>query len=481
MSKKLLLADDSITIQKVIGITFANEDYELVVVDNGDAALQKAQENRPDLVLADVYMPGKNGYELCSAVKSDASLQGVPVLLLAGTFEPFDEEKARAAGADDWISKPFESQALIDKVESLLSRPATAAPAPAAAAPSAPTPPAAPPLQPAAPAPPAPAAPVEPAAVVSPTSEPDIWDDMAADDIFAEEEPAAPAAAEAAPAVMDEDDDLWGALEEGDLAEEPPVSAGTDEDDLWGALDEEMAEPAVAADEDAFDFAEELEPAAQPALAAVAPAPPPVVESADEDILSLDEDDILAEEDIELIEEPTDIGAEDFEFDDNRAGADIEIPEPDEIDVTAMAAESPVSSTEDELDWGDLAEPSEMAEMYDSFEEELTPPIMPTATPAPVTVPAPEPAPAAAPVVAPVPEPAPAAAPAPEPVPVAAPAAPEPEQLEQLVAGLDESQLRAVIEKVAPGMLERIVWEVVPDLAENMIREELKKIREEAG
>ena len=100
-------------ITKVIGITFANEDYELVVVDNGDAALQKAQENRPDLVLADVYMPGKNGYELCSAVKSDASLQGVPVLLLAGTFEPFDEEKARAAGADDWISKPFESQALI--------------------------------------------------------------------------------------------------------------------------------------------------------------------------------------------------------------------------------------------------------------------------------------------------------------------------------------------------------------------------------
>jgi len=59
MSKRLLLADDSITIQKVIGITFANEDYQLDVVDNGDAALARARETVPDLILADVYMPGQ--------------------------------------------------------------------------------------------------------------------------------------------------------------------------------------------------------------------------------------------------------------------------------------------------------------------------------------------------------------------------------------------------------------------------------------
>jgi CheY-like chemotaxis protein len=146
MSKKLLLADDSITIQKVIGITFANEDYELTVVDNGDAALEKARSENPDLILADVFMPGKNGYELCAAVRLDPRLRGVPVLLLTGTFEPFDEDKARAAGADSWIAKPFESQALIDRVEELLARPqpqaapATETPVAAAVAPAAPAP-----------------------------------------------------------------------------------------------------------------------------------------------------------------------------------------------------------------------------------------------------------------------------------------------------------------------------------------------------
>jgi CheY-like chemotaxis protein len=121
MSKKLLLADDSITIQKVIGITFADKDYDLAVVGNGDEALEMARTDRPDLVLADVLMPGKNGYELCAAIKQDSDLKEVPVLLLTGTFESFDEDKARSAGADSWISKPFDSQALIDRVEELFA------------------------------------------------------------------------------------------------------------------------------------------------------------------------------------------------------------------------------------------------------------------------------------------------------------------------------------------------------------------------
>ena len=166
MSRKLLLADDSITIQKVIGITFANEDYQLSIVDNGDAALEKARAERPDLILADVFMPGKNGYELAAAVKQDPSLQGVPVLLLAGTFEPFDEEKAVSSGADSWISKPFESQALITKVEELLGKSSAAAP-----------------VQPTAPVQPAPVAPAPPVAdpwgdvSPSPTAEPPIFED----------------------------------------------------------------------------------------------------------------------------------------------------------------------------------------------------------------------------------------------------------------------------------------------------------------
>ncbi|MDT8419692.1 MAG: response regulator, partial [Desulfuromonadales bacterium] len=121
MTKKLLLADDSLTIQKVIGIIFANEDYQLLVTDNGDAALEKARREHPDLVIADVSMPGKDGFQLCEAIRQTAGLEHVPFLLLPGTFELFDEDRARAVGANAWLNKPFESQVLLEKVEELLA------------------------------------------------------------------------------------------------------------------------------------------------------------------------------------------------------------------------------------------------------------------------------------------------------------------------------------------------------------------------
>src|SRR5687768_12635744 len=93
MPKTLLLADDSATIQKVVNITFANEDFKIVAASNGEDALAQARAHRPDVVLADVVMPKRNGYDLCEAIKSDPALKGVPVLLLAGTFEPFDENR----------------------------------------------------------------------------------------------------------------------------------------------------------------------------------------------------------------------------------------------------------------------------------------------------------------------------------------------------------------------------------------------------
>ncbi len=123
MSKSLLVADDSLTIRKVIGMIFATEDVQITAVDNGLEAISKARELRPDLVLADVTMPGRSGYEVCEAIKADPNTEGVPVLLLAGTFEPFDENRARAAKADDYIVKPFESQALLDKVRTLTGMP----------------------------------------------------------------------------------------------------------------------------------------------------------------------------------------------------------------------------------------------------------------------------------------------------------------------------------------------------------------------
>jgi len=122
MPKKLLIADDSITIQKVMTITFPAKEYELVIVGNGDDAIKKSVEVKPDLVIADIGMPGKNGYEVCEIIKKTPELKNVPVLLLSGAFEPFDANKAKSVGADDYIVKPFETQALINKVNQLLAK-----------------------------------------------------------------------------------------------------------------------------------------------------------------------------------------------------------------------------------------------------------------------------------------------------------------------------------------------------------------------
>ena len=125
MARKVLVADDSVTIQKVVGLTFANEDFELSFVDNGEEAIAVAKQIKPDLIMADVLMPAKSGYEVCEIVKSDPELQHIPVLLLTGTFEPFDADRCARVGADGTITKPFESQTLIREVRELLERSAS--------------------------------------------------------------------------------------------------------------------------------------------------------------------------------------------------------------------------------------------------------------------------------------------------------------------------------------------------------------------
>ena len=122
MTKTILLADDSVTIQKVVELTFSEGDYRVTCVSNGKSAVQKLQESRPDILLCDVIMPEMNGYEVAAFVKKNPTYSAIPVILLTGTFEPFDEEKARQSGADTFITKPFDSKMLIEKVEELLSR-----------------------------------------------------------------------------------------------------------------------------------------------------------------------------------------------------------------------------------------------------------------------------------------------------------------------------------------------------------------------
>ena len=118
--KRILVADDSVTIQKVIALTFADEPFEVQSVGTGAEALELVKSWKPDIVLADVIMPQMNGYELCRAVKQQQETSSVPVLLLAGTFEAFDEEEAKSVGANDFITKPFESVELIEKVKTLI-------------------------------------------------------------------------------------------------------------------------------------------------------------------------------------------------------------------------------------------------------------------------------------------------------------------------------------------------------------------------
>jgi CheY-like chemotaxis protein len=145
VAKRILLADDSLTIQKVVELTFSDADYDLVCVPNGQRALEKVAESAPDLILADVVMPEKNGYEVCEAIKANPATAGIPVILLSGTFEPFDRDRAERLGCDAIVSKPFDSQQLLRQVEALLARAPQDAPSASTLAIALPTPAPAPP------------------------------------------------------------------------------------------------------------------------------------------------------------------------------------------------------------------------------------------------------------------------------------------------------------------------------------------------
>ncbi len=120
MKKKILVADDSITIQKVIQISFPEDEFEILCVGNGKEALDKIQSFSPDLVLADAIMPETDGYALCETIKNSADSSHIPVLMLVGSFEPFDEDRAEQSQVDGIITKPFDRAMLVDKVKQTL-------------------------------------------------------------------------------------------------------------------------------------------------------------------------------------------------------------------------------------------------------------------------------------------------------------------------------------------------------------------------
>ena len=131
MGNTILLADKSITIQKIVQLTFADDNYQIHCVSDGEAALESIPQVRPDLVLADISLPLKSGYDICSTLRNDSQYSdfaSIPVILLAGIYETMDEERARIVEervkevqATDFLSKPFDPQLLISKVKQYIS------------------------------------------------------------------------------------------------------------------------------------------------------------------------------------------------------------------------------------------------------------------------------------------------------------------------------------------------------------------------
>src|SRR6185295_6850488 len=123
MAKRIVVVDDSATIQKAFAMTFTGEDVTLMSARSADEGLSTARQIQADLVIADGYMPGgRSGYDLCNAIKSSPGLQRTAVYILTSSHQPYDDALGRQNGADGHILKPFETNAIIEKVRDALAR-----------------------------------------------------------------------------------------------------------------------------------------------------------------------------------------------------------------------------------------------------------------------------------------------------------------------------------------------------------------------
>lgn len=136
MSHTVLVADDSLTIRQIVGMALKASPYRLVEAASARQTLDAAQ-SRPDVILLDYYMPDGSGYDVCRALKNNASTRHIPVVMLGGSYKNFDENQARQAGADVVVMKPFKTDQLVSAIESALRRPAASAAAMASSGPQA--------------------------------------------------------------------------------------------------------------------------------------------------------------------------------------------------------------------------------------------------------------------------------------------------------------------------------------------------------
>lgn len=122
--KKILIVDDQLEVRELVQVTLEIGDYQILTAENGREAVEIAQREHPDIILLDIMMPGSDidGLEACRRLKSDADTNNITIVMLSAKGQEDDIEIGRAAGADDYFTKPFSPIALIEKVEEVMSR-----------------------------------------------------------------------------------------------------------------------------------------------------------------------------------------------------------------------------------------------------------------------------------------------------------------------------------------------------------------------
>jgi CheY-like chemotaxis protein len=468
MRKKLLLADDSITIQKVVELTFPSDEFEVVTAGNGRIAVDKAMTFLPDVVLCDVIMPQLDGYQVCEALRASEQLKNVPILLLNGAFEPYDAERAKSVGALGNVSKPFDPPALVARVKEILAERQTASFA-------RPTQPMS--LEAIAEATEA-AAPAEAAATVPHDLTHEYsYDESETHPVSTVEVPMD--VREMAARSLSLDAPVFAPAEPDVLTTEAEPSDFSET--LHGPLDEEL--PAAAPQEveaiQEIETSEEIEPvAATGEIEAPAAAPAPV-EAASEAFEF--EPDTARSGEIQMpptlpaapapkIAEPVEEFAGEREFD--PAELESVTAEPEVIntspDAISAPEELPVAKTE--------PTPEVMA-----VPEPVAPPTPPPPTPPVLDAPAPVPAPPApvpaAPVTAGAFDNLVGTAPS---APAPAPAAPLPSAEVAVPVDMVQQIAQRVISQVSERVIREIAWDVIPGLAEKLIKAEIERIKARA-
>jgi DNA-binding response OmpR family regulator len=122
MSQSVLIVDDAPNIVLSLEFLMKQEGYEVFSVSNGEEALNFVRQTRPDLILLDVMMPQKDGYEVCQAIRADETMRDIRIIMLTAKGRDVEREKGLALGADDYITKPFSTREVVEKVRNILSR-----------------------------------------------------------------------------------------------------------------------------------------------------------------------------------------------------------------------------------------------------------------------------------------------------------------------------------------------------------------------